>query len=209
MQINQTLLDTVNSANAQLLVVTKYWDAKDTQVIMDKLKNERCVFGWGENRINSLKDKASLKKSFNFIGRLQSRQLPVILEHCWIIHSLDNLKHAKKIDQLMGDKKKPSVDVFVQVNTSGDPAKGGISADDLPSFLEIVFRLKNINIIGLSSMGWGDFLETEKREEFRQLVDLRNKYLSYGLTSAGTSRDYHLALEEGIDVIRVGKGIVK
>ena len=51
--------------------------------------------------------------------------------------------------------------------------------------------------------------EEEKREEFRKLVSLRKTYIPKWSISAWTSRDYDIALEEGIDVVRVGSKILK
>jgi uncharacterized pyridoxal phosphate-containing UPF0001 family protein len=48
----------------------------------------------------------------------------------------------------------------------------------------------------------------EKEEEFRLLKRLRSKYIPNGLISAGTSRDYKIAIKEEIDIIRVGKSLV-
>jgi|GEM_PF-5082351 len=143
MQINQSVLDKVKATNAQLLVVTKYWNASKTNTIRDWLKDEPCV-----------------------------------------------------------------LEVFIQVNVGEDPSKEGIAPSDLADFLESLKSLENINVIGLSTMGWGDFTENKKRQEFKSLIDLKNSYLPSGLTSAGTSRDYHLALQEGIDIVRVGTAIV-
>ena len=56
-------------------------------------------------------------------------------------------------------------------------------------------------------MGWGEFEYDEKVQEFQTLVALRDQFLPNGLTSAGTSRDYQIALAQGIDVVRVGSDL--
>ena len=205
MQINQSVLDKVKATNAQLLVVTKYWNASKTNTIRDWLKDEPCVLGWGENRTASLEEKLLPPEQTHFIGRLQSRQLSSIVQHCKTIHSLASLKHAQKLNLLAAEN---PLEVFIQVNVGEDPSKEGIAPSDLADFLESLKSLENINVIGLSTMGWGDFTENKKRQEFKSLIDLKNSYLPSGLTSAGTSRDYHLALQEGIDIVRVGTAIV-
>ena len=91
---------------------------------------------------------------------------------------------------------------------AADPAKEGIAPIDLPDFLQALAPLKNLAVVGVSSMGWGEFTESQKRQEFESLIKLRNKFIPQGLTSAGTSRDYQIALDAGIDIVRVGKGIV-
>jgi len=53
-----------------------------------------------------------------------------------------------------------------------------------------------------------DVSEWEKREEFKKLISLRDTYLPNWLISAGTSRDYEIALDEWIDIVRVGTKIL-
>ena len=214
MQINQTVLNKVQTAGAKLVVVTKYWNALETQSIIAQLESKNCILGWGENRISSLENKGLERASVHFVGRLQSRQLSTIVHHCGTVHSLASVKHAQKLDQLVGagrDQPLP-LKVFVQVNVSGDPAKEGLSPEGLPEFLLGLEALEHLEVVGLSSMGWAEVETKEeirkKKEEFRDLIALRNQYLPDGLTSAGTSRDYHLALEEGINIVRVGKSII-
>lgn len=208
MRINDSVINEVNAANAKLLVVTKYWNTSETGQIIAQLERQACVCGWGENRVQSLVEKELQRERTHFIGRLQSRQFEKIITYCSTIHSLASLAHAEKLNKKIIQKKLPPLKIFVQVNVAEDPAKSGTRPSELKTFLEDISGLKQLEVVGLSSMGWGEFEETEKRKEFQSLVNLRNEYLPGGLTSAGTSRDYVLALEEGIDVVRVGKGLL-
>ncbi|NCP67502.1 hypothetical protein GW756_02370 [bacterium] len=208
MKINLDVLAAVEKANAKLLVVTKYWGKGETEKIIAALRNESCIYGWGENRVKSLEEKSLERSETHFIGRLQSRQLPVIAAHCETIHSLALLKHAEKLNKIIEQNSYSKLKVFIQVNVAADPAKEGIAPIDLPDFLQALAPLKNLAVVGVSSMGWGEFTESQKRQEFESLIKLRNKFIPQGLTSAGTSRDYQIALDAGIDIVRVGKGIV-
>jgi len=207
MHINPLVLNAVKSANAKLLVVTKYWDPLETKQLIARFAPETCVLGWGENRTDSLIEKKLPRAQTHFIGRLQSRQLPTIVEHCQFVHSLASLKHAEKLNKLAAEKNL-KVQVFIQVNVGADPSKEGISAAEVSDFIESLTALEHLQVVGLSSMGWGEFEENQKRNEFKQLVTLRDQYVPQGQTSAGTSRDYPLALEEGIDIVRVGREVV-
>lgn len=208
MQINQKLLADVAEAQARLLVVTKYYDATTTGLIRTLFSAEPSVLGWGENRIESLEAKQLPREETHFIGRLQSRQLKTIVTHCATVHSLASLKHAEKLNLLVEQGNFPKLKIFVQVNVAEDPSKEGLAPEAVESFLEALHNLKNLEVLGLSSMGWGEFTETEKLEEFKQLIDLKMKFCLKGLASGGTTRDYSLALQAGIDIVRVGKGIL-
>jgi len=79
--------------------------------------------------------------------------------------------------------------------------------EELSDFLERLKPLKKLNIVGISAMGAGGFSIESKRAEFIGLKRLRDKYIPEGKISAGTSRDFEIALEEGIDIVRVGQAI--
>lgn len=98
------------------------------------------------------------------------------------------------------------LDGFVQVKL--DPKKPiGVPPEELQEFLAECDWLDYLNIMGLSTMGSAEFDPESKKAEFKKLKELRNTYLPHGLISAWTSRDYDIALEERVDVVRVGQDI--
>ncbi len=206
MNINRNIFKKVEQSGAQVVVVTKYFDAETTHQILEEIKDEPSFLALGENRIEPLISKSLPPKKIHFIGNLQSRKLKEIASHTSAIHSLYHLKHAQILSPLceggLGD-----FSVFIQVNISQASEKQGLLPAELPQFLEVIKNLKNINILGLSAMGSGKFTETEKRKEFQALKSLRDQYLPNGKISAGTSRDYKIALDEGIDIVRIGNAL--
>ncbi len=200
--INREILDQVHQSGAQLVAVTKYLSSDALVSLQDDLTAHPAVYGLGENRTEALKSKEIAREYCHYIGRLQSRKLKDIVTHCSVIHSLASLKHARLIDQ-----QGMTTQCFVQVNVGEDPAKAGISPEELPGFLSEVKTMRNCEVIGLSTMGWGTFTPELKRQEFRDLIALRDQYLPNGKTSAGTSQDYEIALKAGIDIVRVGSAL--
>lgn len=83
---------------------------------------------------------------------------------------------------------------FIQIKL--DTEKNiGISESELPDFLQACKNFKYLEIIGISGMGSGSFEVQEKIAEFQKLITLRDTYIPHGLISAGTSRDYEIALK--------------
>lgn len=212
MEINFDIFKKAEKAGAQVVVVTKYFDTKTTHQILEKIKNEKSFLTLGENRIEQLMEKNLPPENIHFIGNLQSRKLKEIAAHSSAIHSLCNLKHAQILSSLcegnLGDFPK-KIDVFIQINISQEPQKIGVSPKEFPQFLKAIQKLKNLNILGISNMGAGEFTESKKRKEFQDLRSLRDQYLPNGKISAGTSRDYEIALEEGIEIVRIGQALFK
>ncbi len=202
MKLNNSVFEEVSQSGKKIIAVTKYWESELVHSLLPLLAVQKCFLGIGENRAEQLEERNFPREVVHFIGRIQSRKIPEIINFSSVVHSLDNLKHARIFSEKLG---KNSLEVFIQVNVTNDPQKGGILPGSLPNFLDEIKDFKNLQVVGLSNMGWGEFAETEKRQEFRALIQLRDKYLPEGKTSAGTSRDYHLALEEGIDIVRVGR----
>lgn len=202
--LNSPLFQKVQSAEKQILCVTKYWDSKTANTILKEVENSYpdIFFGLGENRVESLRKKNIPRESVHFIGNIQSQKIGDIVKYCSCVHSLTSLKHARKIENQW-----ISVNAFIQIRL--DEGKNiWISEAEISEFLEICKGFKHLKIIGVSWMGSWNFSESEKRSEFQKLISLRDTYIPHGLISAGTSRDYELALEEWIDVVRVGSKIL-
>jgi len=201
MKIVPQILEKIESAHSQVVVVTKYFNAEETQAIFKELQKHPSFLAMGENRIHEIGAKNIPREYMHFIGNIQSRNVASIVKYCSVVHSLWNEKHAKKINKI------GKMDGFVQVNISRESQKSGVLPEDLPAFLEILKALKNITVLGISAMGVSSFSIASKRAEFIRLKQLRDKHIPEGKISAGTSRDFQIALEEGIDIVRVGQAI--
>jgi len=199
--LNAKVFDSVSLHKKYILIVTKYWDTQTTEQILTKVQENYpgVFFGIGENRVESLIEKKIPRQHMHFIGNIQSRKIPQIVQYCSVIHSLSSLKHANKIESLW-----ISIKAFIQINL--DPEKDiGISESELWGLLQSCNTYKSLEIIGISGMGNGYFSEEEKRKEFQKLIKLRNTHIPHWFISAGTSRDYEIALELWINIVRVGK----
>jgi PLP dependent protein len=203
MQIVPEILKKVELAGAQLIAVTKYFSSTDTKKFIKELSLDSVVLGFGENRITQILEKNIPRDQLHFIGNIQSRDIPEIAKSCSVIHSLCSLKHAWILS-----KQEQIPSVFIQINISQEPQKSGIMPGSLEKFLQNIQEL-NLNIEGISAIGSGKFNEKQKRAEFQELISLRNKFLPGKKISAGTSRDFEIALEEGIEIVRVGQALFK
>jgi uncharacterized pyridoxal phosphate-containing UPF0001 family protein len=202
MQIVPEILKKVELAGAKVLAVTKYFSPEETSMLVSQLKQEAVVLGFGENRIADIRGKSFDRSDLHFIGNIQSRDIPDIARYCSVVHSLCSLKHAEIFAQ-----QKEVLDVFIQINISREEQKSGIMPEKLEQFLQDITSL-SLNIVGISAIGAGDFTPHQKRKEFQELVSLRNSFFPGTKISAGTSRDFEIALEEGIEIVRIGQALV-
>jgi pyridoxal phosphate enzyme (YggS family) len=172
----------------------------------------------GENRIQEAAAKHPLVKGpvrWHLVGHLQRNKVKTALEIFQLIHSVDSYRLAEEISRRSSSLGR-SADILIQVNTSGEDSKYGLSPEEAIPFLESLTPLPGLRVLGFMTIG--AFLpDPEKvRPCFRKLrelfekareMDLPNvtmRHLSMGMTS-----DFPVAIEEGANMVRIGTAIFR
>lgn len=193
----------------RLIPVTKTKSADIIQMAI-----ESGVHHVGENKVQELISKAEQLQDKNLewilIGHLQSNKVKKIIQYIQEFHALDSIKLAGKLDKELKciDKK---LDVFIQVNTSNEASKYGISPKQLTDFLGEMQQFAQLNVVGLMTLA----LHTQQEQQIRQCFQLlkklldesRTRYPNLSRLSMGMSGDFEIAIEEGATDIRVGQAI--
>lgn len=171
----------------------------------------------GENRVQEFQQKhaalADLEAERHFIGHLQSNKINDVLKYVTCIQSLDRLDHAAKLEQRL-QREGRSLDVLVQVNTSGETSKFGIAPDDAAKFAAEVARFDCLRVRGLMTIGLL-FTEGERAREclrllrrlFDRLKSAAIDRVEMNVLSMGMSLDFEPAIEEGSTLVRVGTSV--
>jgi pyridoxal phosphate enzyme (YggS family) len=191
-----------NADEITLIVVTKTFPASDVQILYDL-----GVRDFGENR----DQEASVKSAelpqdcrWHFQGQIQSNKLKSIAEWADVLHSLDDISHAKKLNSLVS-----AMDVFVQVSLDNLPNRGGVLPNLLPEFLDEISGLTNLNLRGLMAvapLGEDPAGAFQRLKEFSdQVVKTHPKAHEI---SAGMSNDFEAAISQGATHIRIGSQIL-
>ena len=194
--------DTTKNRIPEIIAVSKTFKEEH---ILPLLEHGHLHFG--ENKIQESIDKwSSLKKKYpkiylHFIGKLQTNKVKLAVNLFDYIHSLDNIKLAKKIsDEQVKQKKK--IKIFIQVNLGNEEQKSGISKENLYSFLDHSKKL-DLDIIGLMCI---PPINESPDKYFQELRDLNLK-LNLSDLSMGMSSDYLKAVENSATFIRIGSNI--
>jgi pyridoxal phosphate enzyme (YggS family) len=169
-----------------IVAATKYVAFEDMAALA-----EAGVEVVGENRAQDLERKhAAYGDSFrwHFIGHLQSNKAKLVDDLCELVHSLASESAARRL----------TIPALVEVNLSGEPSKSGVAPEQLPDLLAAYPHVR-----GLMTMPPAADEPEESRPYFRRLRELSG---AHGLPelSMGTSQDYHVAVEEGATLIRLG-----
>jgi len=152
----------------------------------------------GENRIQEAEGKfqelpGNLEK--HFIGKLQSRKIPKIVQLFDVIQSVETLDQAKKIS-----KQGKTIGIFLQINISNLPQRSGCKPEEAKKQIEEIQRLPNIKLLGV--MGIASPNPQKARQEFKLLKSLQGDLPE---CSMGMSSDYKIAIEEGSTMLRLGR----
>lgn len=163
---------------------------------------------YGENRIDHLTvmaQAAPAGAAFHHIGRIQSRQIPTIVAHAVAVHGLCEIDHVQRLDRAAAEAGR-RLEVFCQVNTSGEASKAGVEPRALAPLLAAVATCPHLIAVGLMTMApeLGTQADADQvRACFRRLRELA---AAHGLPrlSMGMSGDMMIAVEEGATDVRVG-----
>jgi len=176
----------------------------------------------GENRVQEASVKYNQLKTYNLklktlrwhmIGHLQSNKAKDAVKIFDLIHSVDSLRLAEEIDK-QAQRLNKVQDVLIEVKTSPEDTKSGMTPEDVPQAIKEIIRLKNINIKGLMTIAPAVDNPETARPYFKTLRELRGKVtklgicdLEFGILSMGMTDDFEVAIEEGADILRLGRAI--
>jgi len=158
----------------------------------------------GENKIQEAEQKYSeikdMEVELHFIGHLQTNKVKKAVEMFDLIQTLDSLKLAKEIDKRAKEINKIQ-DILIQVNIGKEPQKYGVLPENVIEFVDNINKFQNIKVMGLMCM---PPLNRDSRPYFKEMKMLYDK-LELEVLSMGMSNDYKIAIEEGSNMIRIGR----
>ncbi len=168
----------------------------------------------GENRIQETLDKFNKLKAedggpeiqWHMIGHLQKNKVKDAVEIFQLIHSVDSLVLAEEISKRAAKINKIQ-DILLEVKTSPETTKSGLGPDKVKEAIGDISQLKNINIKGLMTIAPLVNHPEEARPYFKKLRELRESTNASYILSMGMTDDFEVAIEEGADIIRIGRGI--
>lgn len=203
-----------------LVVVTKKQPAVLVQAVAARLLDRGVPVVCGESYVQELAAKRAAfppHSEVHLIGPLQSNKVRTAVELSDVIESV----HSRKVLDLVAasaQRYQKRQRVYLQVNISGDPHKGGFTEGEVQELLsEPGWPREGVELEGLMTITALYDQPVQARPDFRRLADLRRRLQGAGLhrlfrhetikLSMGMSADFDLAIEEGADLVRVGSAI--
>lgn len=183
---------------------------KPIEMIMEAF--DAGLKNFGENYVEEFLSKQTkyhpVGLNYHFIGRLPTKKVRKVVGKAGLIHSVDSLKLASKID-FVASEEKISQEILIQINQGNEVSKSGIEVIEIENLLKSVLQFSNIKVRGLMSIP--PFNE-KARDYFVELREIRDFLeIKFGIDlpflSMGMSGDFKEAIEEGATHIRVGTSI--
>lgn len=214
--IEETCLkNKIAPSDVKLIAVSK---RKPTKMILDAHKSGHIDFG--ENNVQEAKTKyeeisaAGINDiKWHIIGHLQTNKVKYITKFCHLLHSLDRESLADALQKRL-EHDETTMNCLIQVNTSKEDSKSGISTEEAIEFAKYVSQKDRIFVKGLMTIAENSEDEEAIRSNFRELKNLSQQISELNLPnfdmkelSMGMSKDYQIAIAEGATLIRVGSAI--
>lgn len=201
-----------NPQEIELLLVSK---THSTDKILEAHRAGQVLFG--ENKAQELSSKAEALKDtplkWHFIGHLQSNKIKDILPYTALLHSLDRLSLAQKLNRKLQELGQ-TLPVLIQVNTSFEDQKSGVLPAKALELIEKVAAMKHLQVQGLMTIGLFSDNEHKVRDCFKRLKEVQAQVqaknwpsVKMDTLSMGMSGDFEWAIEEGSTLIRVGSAV--
>ncbi len=201
-----------SESTVRLLLATK---SQPPTVLREAVAEGASLFG--ENRVQEALPKVEalrdLTIAWHFIGHLQSNKVRDALQFATCIESVDSSSLAMALDKEL-QRQGRAVDIFVEVNTSGEATKHGQHPDEVYSLLSLLKGLDTLRVRGFMTIGALSEDEGVVRACFSKLRSIRDRAVEQGMVtsdandlSMGMSSDFEWAIAEGATIIRVGSAV--
>ncbi|CQR44973.1 conserved hypothetical protein [Thiomonas sp. CB3] len=200
-------------ANVRLLPVSKTVD--EARIRLSYAAGCRLL---GENKVQEAHNKWEAMSDlpdlhWSVIGHLQTNKAKLVARFATEFQALDSLRVAEALDRHLQAEGR-SLDVLVQVNTSGEASKYGLAPEDVHVFVQQLPTLSALRVRGLMTLALLTHDTVRVRACFALLRTLRDRLrqdtpagIEMKDLSMGMSGDFEIAIEEGATVVRVGQAI--
>ncbi|HHF3180139.1 TPA: YggS family pyridoxal phosphate-dependent enzyme [Vibrio alginolyticus] len=199
--------------SVQLLAVSK---TKPVEAILEAYQAGQTAFG--ENYVQEGVSKVQHfaehypdnRIEWHFIGPIQSNKSRLVAEHFDWVHTIDRTKIAQRLNDQRPSELKP-LQVLIQVNTSGEASKSGVTEAEVFELAELISLLPNLTLRGLMSIPANVSDYESQLREFQKLATLKQtleaQFPEIDTLSMGMSGDMTAAIEAGSTMVRIGTAI--
>jgi PLP dependent protein len=172
----------------------------------------------GENKVQEAEAKVTEigreKARWHLVGHLQANKTRRAVNIFDVIHSLDSVDLARRLDRICIEEGRKSLPLLIQVDLGHEETKSGIDESELTHMVESLGPLTRLKLVGLMTLPPFFDDPEQSRPFFRRLRELRDELAQHGAfgdgrgeLSMGMTHDFEVAIEEGATMVRIGTAI--
>jgi hypothetical protein len=149
------------------------------------------------------------KVKWHFIGHLQKNKVKKAVRIFDLIETVDSAEIAREIDKACASINKV-MPVFIEINSGREENKSGVLPEKAEGLIKDISGFPNIKVLGIMTMGPVSANPEDCRPYFKETKELFDKirinhdikYLSMGMSDS-----YHIAIQEGANIVRLGTAL--
>jgi len=196
--------------SVRLLAVTKGQSVENIRIAVEHAGQRDFGESFIQEALVKIRALADTPLSWHFIGPIQSNKTRDIAQHFDWVHSVDRIKIARRLDD-QRPAGKPPLNICIQVNTSGEPTKSGVTAEEVLPLAKAIWQMPCLHLRGLMAIPAPEGELQKQRDSFRQVRELQNRLGEHGCLldtlSMGMSGDLAAAIAEGATMVRIGTAL--
>ena len=176
-------------------------------------KIQEALSKYNEITRQRVNETTSQRIKWHMVGHLQTNKVKDAVKIFDLIQSVDSLRLAQEIDKQAAKIDKIQ-DVLIEIKTSSEATKFGLKPDEAIEVIKGIGKLKNVNIKGLMTIAPVVDNPEKARPYFRLLREIRDKIYELRVTSyelrilsMGMTDDFEIAIQEGANMVRLGRAI--
>lgn len=197
----------------KLIAVSKTHPA---EVVREAIDAGISVFG--ENKVQEAEGKIGEigrdNAEWHLIGHLQSNKARRAVQLFDVIHSVDSLELATRLERICVEENRATLRVLIQVDLAREETKSGVPEGELPPLVSYLRSCERLSFDGLMILPPYFENAEDARPSFKRLREIRNELASQGAfgessgeLSMGMSHDFEIAIEEGSTIVRIGTAL--
>ena len=172
----------------------------------------------GENRVQEAEAKISEigrdRARWHLVGHLQANKARRAVTLFDVVHSLDSVQLARRLDRLCAEEGRDKLSVLIQVDLGHEATKSGVDEAELPQLVHELGLMGRLELDGLMTLPPFFDDSEQSRPFFRRLRELRDELAAQGAfgdrkgeLSMGMTHDFEVAIAEGATMVRIGTAI--
>jgi pyridoxal phosphate enzyme (YggS family) len=172
----------------------------------------------GENKVQEAEEKIPQvgrdSARWHLVGHLQSNKARKAATLFDLIHSIDSVALAQRLERICDEQNRKHLPVLIQMDLASEETKSGAAESELPKLINAFKEFRRVKLQGLMTLPPFYDNPEDARPFFRRLRELRDELRSKGAfgdgrgeLSMGMTHDFEIAIDEGATMVRVGTAL--